>query len=216
MQRMRFLAKPLLGVFLFGCAGCATTSGSSQTSSTPTYRQTKTTAGLHKTGEKKMASDPKKSANPTAIIETTNGKIIVELYSDKAPKTVANFVKLAESGFYNGIIFHRVIPRFMVQTGDPDGTGRGGPGYQFEDEFHPELKHSSSGMLSMANAGPNTNGSQFFIIQRKEGTDWLEGKHTTFGRVTSGMRVVDKITTVALGSNDMPLDPVTFRVEVHK
>ncbi len=124
-------------------------------------------------------------------IETSKGTIQLELHDDKTPKTVANFVKLSEDGFYDGLKFHRVIDDFMVQGGCPNGDGRGGPGYQFEDEFHPELKHDGPGVLSMANAGPNTNGSQFFITH--VATPWLDGKHSVFGRVVEGLDVVNSI-----------------------
>jgi cyclophilin family peptidyl-prolyl cis-trans isomerase len=127
----------------------------------------------------------------TATIKTNRGDIKLELFADKAPRTVNNFVFLARDGFYNGVKFHRVIADFMVQTGDPTGTGRGGPGYRFADEFHPDLIHDGPGILSMANAGPNTNGSQFFITH--VATPWLDGKHAVFGRVTSGQDVVDAI-----------------------
>ena len=123
-----------------------------------------------------------------ATIKTTSGEIGLRLHADKAPRTVNNFVFLARDGFYDGVIFHRVINNFMAQTGDPTGTGTGGPGYNFEDEFHPELRHDGPGVLSMANAGPNTNGSQFFITY--VATDWLDDKHSVFGYVTSGMDVV--------------------------
>ena len=116
---------------------------------------------------------------------------MIELFADKAPKTVNNFVFLAQDGYYDGIKFHRVIADFMVQTGDPTGTGRGGPGYKFADEFHPSLRHSGPGILSMANAGPNSNGSQFFITHVK--TDWLDNKHSVFGKVTEGQDVVNAI-----------------------
>ncbi len=125
-----------------------------------------------------------------ATIETSRGTIRVELFEDKVPKTVANFEKLVNDGFYNGLKFHRVIPDFMVQTGCPQGTGTGGPGYQFEDEFHAELKHESPGILSMANSGPNTNGSQFYITH--VATPWLDGKHSVFGRVLEGQDIVDE------------------------
>lgn len=127
----------------------------------------------------------------TATIKTSRGTIRLELYNDKVPKTVENFEKLANKGFYNGLKFHRVIQDFMIQTGCPKGTGTGGPGYTFEDEFHPDLKHDGPGVLSMANAGPNTNGSQFFITH--VATPWLDGKHSVFGRVTEGQDVVDSI-----------------------
>ena len=143
---------------------------------------------------------------PKAVIETSKGRIVVELYPDQAPKTVANFVKLAKQGFYNGIIFHRVIPGFMIQTGDPTGTGRGGPGYTFADEFSPSLRHDSPGTLSMANAGPNTNGSQFFITLAA--TPWLDGKHTIFGRVIEGQSVVEQIGAAPRNAQDRPLTDI--------
>ncbi len=127
----------------------------------------------------------------TATIKTNKGVITLELYDDKTPKTVGNFEKLAGEGFYNGLKFHRVIDEFMVQTGCPLGTGTGDPGYKFEDEFHPELRHDGPGILSMANAGPNTNGSQFFITH--VATPWLDNKHSVFGKVTDGMDVVNSI-----------------------
>jgi cyclophilin family peptidyl-prolyl cis-trans isomerase len=141
----------------------------------------------------------------TATMNTTKGTIELELYPDDAPKTVENFVMLARDGYYDGVIFHRVIPDFMIQGGDPTGTGRGGPGYQFEDEFN---RHRvERGALAMANAGPNTNGSQFFIVTA-EATPWLDGKHTVFGRVTSGMDVVDEISTVDRDASDKPREDV--------
>ena len=140
-----------------------------------------------------------------ATIETNHGTIELELYPDDAPKTVDNFVKLAEDGFYDGVIFHRVIEGFMIQGGDPTGTGSGGPGYQFEDEANDH--RVVRGALAMANAGPNTNGSQFFIVTADEAS-WLDGKHTVFGRVTSGMDVVDTISSVPKDRNDRPRDEV--------
>ncbi len=129
--------------------------------------------------------------NLTASIETNKGTIKVKLYADKAPMTVANFVNLAQRGYYNGIKFHRVISDFMIQTGDPMGNGTGGPGYEFEDEFNSSLRHDGPGVLSMANRGPTTNGSQFFITHKE--TPWLDGKHTVFGQVVSGQDVVNQI-----------------------
>ena len=126
-----------------------------------------------------------------ATIKTSRGEIRIQLHDDRAPKTVANFEKLAGDGFYNGLKFHRVIADFMVQTGCPRGDGTGGPGYQFEDEFHAELRHDGPGVLSMANAGPNSNGSQFFITHVE--TSWLDGKHSVFGKVLEGQDVVDTI-----------------------
>ena len=136
-----------------------------------------------------MEIDPEKTY--TAHMETDKGKMVIELFADKAPKTVNNFVFLARQGFYDDVIFHRVIDNFMVQGGDPTGTGTGGPGYKFEDEFHLSLKHDKPGMLSMANAGANTNGSQFFITHVP--TPWLDNKHSVFGQVKEGMDVLMSI-----------------------
>jgi peptidyl-prolyl cis-trans isomerase B (cyclophilin B) len=130
-------------------------------------------------------------ADIQAVIKTTKGDIELSLYPEEAPMTVANFVNLSSRGYYNGIVFHRVIPDFMVQGGDPTGTGSGGPGYEFGDEFSPKLKHSTPGILSMANAGPGTNGSQFFITHVP--TPWLDNKHSIFGKVVVGQDVVNKI-----------------------
>jgi peptidyl-prolyl cis-trans isomerase B (cyclophilin B) len=138
-----------------------------------------------------------------ATMQTNQGAIEIELFDDDAPKTVENFKKLANDGFYNGVIFHRVIPDFMIQGGDPTGTGTGGPGYQFEDEFNDHKVER--GALAMANAGPNTNGSQFFIVTA-EATPWLDGKHTVFGKVTSGMEVVDTIEQTETDPRDKPLE----------
>jgi cyclophilin family peptidyl-prolyl cis-trans isomerase len=124
----------------------------------------------------------------TATFKTERGDIVVELYADRAPKTVENFVNLARAGFYDGTTFHRVIAGFMAQGGDPTGTGTGGPGYQFGDEFHPSLRHDAAGTLSMANAGPGTNGSQFFITHGP--TPHLDNRHSVFGKVTDGMDVL--------------------------
>src|SRR5580693_8336274 len=137
-------------------------------------------------------------------MNTTAGTIELELFDDDAPKTVENFRKLSADGFYDGVIFHRVIPDFMIQGGDPDGTGTGGPGYTFKDEFnsHKVVR----GALAMANAGPNTNGSQFFIVTA-ESAPWLDGKHTVFGQVADGMDTVDAIEGVQTGAGDRPVDP---------
>jgi len=140
-----------------------------------------------------------------ATLHTNHGPIVIELFDDDAPKTVANFTKLAADGFYDGIIFHRVIPDFMIQGGDPTGTGSGGPGYQFEDEFNDHKV--ARGALAMANAGPNTNGSQFFIVTA-DACPWLDGKHTVFGEVTSGMDVVDAISTADTGPGDKPREEI--------
>jgi peptidyl-prolyl cis-trans isomerase A (cyclophilin A) len=159
-----------------------------------------------------------------ATLKTSMGEIVILLFEDKAPKTVANFVALATGAkewtdpktnekvkrpLYNGTIFHRVIPGFMIQGGDPLGNGTGGPGYRFEDEFHPDLKHSKAGILSMANAGPNTNGSQFFITYKA--TPWLDGRHSVFGEVVKGQNVVDAIGNVARDSRDRPVKEIIIK-----
>ena len=136
-----------------------------------------------------MEIDPKKKY--TAHMKTDNGTLVIELFADKTPKTVNNFVFLSRAGFYDGVIFHRVIGNFMAQGGDPTGTGRGGPGYKFDDEFHPSLRHNKQGMLSMANAGPGTNGSQFFITHGP--TPHLDNHHTVFGQVVEGLDVLMSI-----------------------
>ena len=139
-----------------------------------------------------------------AQMNTSHGTISIELFDEDAPETVANFRKLAGDKFYDGVIFHRVISGFMIQGGDPDGTGMGGPGYTFADEIN---RHKVvRGALAMANAGPNTNGSQFFIVTT-DGAPWLDGKHTVFGQVTDGMDTVDSIEGVPTGANDRPVDP---------
>jgi peptidyl-prolyl cis-trans isomerase A (cyclophilin A) len=165
-----------------------------------------------------------RSAGTYATFETSQGNIVVRLLEKEAPKTVENFVGLAEGTkeftnektgkkekrrFYDGLIFHRVIPQFMIQGGCPHGTGIGGPGYKFADEFHHALKHSKPGKLSMANSGPNTNGSQFFITVAA--TPWLDNKHSIFGEVVEGQDVADKISKVPRDSNDRPRTPVTLQ-----
>jgi peptidyl-prolyl cis-trans isomerase B (cyclophilin B) len=147
-----------------------------------------------------------------ATLHTSAGPITVELFDDDAPKTVENFRKLAGDGFYDGLIFHRVIPEFMIQGGCPEGTGTGGPGYTFEDEFN--QNKIVRGALAMANAGPNTNGSQFFIVTT-EAAPWLDGKHTVFGRVKDGMETVDAIESTETDASDRPLEQqVIERVEL--
>src|SRR5262247_4343759 len=160
-------------------------------------------------------------AGTYAIFETSQGNIVIKLLEKEAPKTVENFVGLAEGTkeftnektgkkekrpFYDGLIFHRVIPDFMIQGGCPQGTGMGGPGYKFADEFHPSLKHAKPGKLSMANSGPNTNGSQFFITVAA--TPWLDNRHTVFGEVVEGQDVANKISKVGRDSSDRPRTPV--------
>jgi peptidyl-prolyl cis-trans isomerase A (cyclophilin A) len=147
-------------------------------------------------------------ANRHAQFKTSKGDFKLELFEDKAPITTGNFIKLAEDGYYNGLIFHRVIEGFMIQGGCPQGSGRGGPGYTIQDEFHPELKHSSPGILSMANAGPNTGGSQFFITLVE--TAWLDGRHAVFGQVVEGMEVVSTIGSVPTGAQDRPREDVVI------
>ena len=159
----------------------------------------------------------------TATLQTNEGRIVLRLLPDHAPKTVRNFVELAEGGrewthprtgqrssgkLYDGTIFHRVIPDFMIQGGDPLGTGTGGPGYQFADEFHPDLQFNRAGLLAMANAGPGTNGSQFFITTVS--TPWLNGRHTIFGEVIEGQDVVERISRLKTGSNDRPVEDVVI------
>src|SRR5215472_3054045 len=166
----------------------------------------------------------------TATLTTSQGTITIRLFPDHAPKTVRNFVELAEGGrewkdprtgqvtkdkLYNGTIFHRVIPQFMIQGGDPLGTGTGGPGYKFNDEIHPDLTFDRPYLLAMANSGPGTNGSQFFITTVP--TPWLTGKHTIFGEVTSGREIVDAISNVPTGRNDRPVDDVVLEsVEIER
>ncbi|MUV57940.1 peptidylprolyl isomerase [Halogeometricum sp. CBA1124] len=162
-------------------------------------------------------------SNPTATLHTNRGDIVVELFEERAPRTVENFVGLAtgekawtdpETGekrtdsLYEGTIFHRVIEDFMIQGGDPEGTGRGGPGYQFDDEFHDELRHDSAGKLSMANSGPNTNGSQFFITLGAQ--PHLDGRHAVFGEVVEGMDVVEEIGSLPTDRNDKPMKDVVI------
>ena len=150
-----------------------------------------------------------------AHFDTSLGNFTIQLFEEQAPKTVDNFVKLAEKDFYNGVIFHRVIDGFMIQGGDPTGTGRGGPGYKFADEFHPQLRHNSEGILSMANAGPNTNGSQFFITLAP--TPHLDNRHAVFGKVVEGMDVVKKIGKTQTGAMDRPVTDVVMKtVKIEK
>lgn len=171
-----------------------------------------------------LADAQEKKSPVYALLKTSMGEFVVQLFEDKAPKTVANFVDLATGNkewtdpktrervkrpLYNGTIFHRVIPGFMIQGGDPLGNGTGGPGYRFEDEFHSDLKHFKPGILSMANAGPNTNGSQFFIIHKA--TPWLDGKHSVFGEVITGQSVVDAIANVPRDFRDRPIKDVVLQ-----
>lgn len=144
--------------------------------------------------------------NPTVLLRTTQGDIRAEIFLDRAPKTAENFLKLVRQGFYDGLAFHRVIPGFMIQGGCPKGDGTGGPGYTIPDEFRPDLRHDGPGVLSMANAGPNTGGSQFFITLAP--TPWLDNRHSVFGHVRSGQAVVEKIAAVPRGADDRPRAPI--------
>ena len=155
-----------------------------------------------------MADRPYKTDNPVVEIASTLGKIAVELFPKEAPDTVANFLKLVEKGYYDGVIFHRVIPKFMVQTGDPTGAGRGGPGWTILDEFHPKLKLAKAGILAMANAGPDTGGSQFFITLAA--TPHLDNRHAIFGQVIEGQDVVVKIGDSPRDGSDRPRTPVAM------
>jgi cyclophilin family peptidyl-prolyl cis-trans isomerase len=147
-------------------------------------------------------------ANRSVQFQTNLGSFRAELFEEKAPSTTENFVSLVEKGFYDGIVFHRVIEGFMIQGGCPEGSGRGGPGYEIDDEFHPELRHSDEGVLSMANAGPNTGGSQFFVTLAA--TPWLDDRHAVFGKVVEGMEVVRKIGKTDTGRNDRPREDVVM------
>ena len=173
------------------------------------------TTGCSAAGMNDKDKGAKKMANPIAVFETNHGTFEIELFEDKAPITVKNFIDLAEKGFYDGLIFHRVIDGFMIQGGDPNGTGTGGPGYVIPDEFHKDLKHDSEGVLSMANAGPNTGGSQFFITLAA--TPWLDGHHSVFGKVVKGMDVVREIGKVDTDFQDKPLAKVVMeKVTIHR
>jgi cyclophilin family peptidyl-prolyl cis-trans isomerase len=156
-----------------------------------------------------MGIDPSKAYS--ARIETDQGEILCELHAEKAPTTVNNFVFLAREGFYDKVLFHRVIKDFMAQTGDPTGTGSGGPGYTFEDEFHPDLRHDSAEILSMANSGPSTNGSQFFVTH--VATPWLDDKHSVFGKVTEGMDILLSIAERDPGDSGAPATRIN-RIEI--
>ena len=166
------------------------------------------TTGCSAAGMNDKDKGAKKMTNPIAVFETNHGTFEIELFEDKAPITVKNFINLAEKGFYDGLIFHRVIDGFMIQGGDPNGMGTGGPGYTIPDEFHKDLKHDSEGVLSMANAGPNTGGSQFFITLAA--TPWLDGHHSVFGKVVKGMDVVREIGKVDTDFQDKPLAKVVM------
>ncbi len=203
-------------IFLTGCASSQNTSASATTScsSCQLSAQSQAVAASSAPAAQVVPAATVQTASVTqkdegivkVKIETNIGVIEANLFANEVPKTVENFVKLAEKGFYDGIIFHRVIPDFMVQTGDPTGTGMGGPGYQFADEFSPKLKHNKPGIFSMANSGPGTNGSQFFITAAA--TPWLDNKHSVFGEVTAGMDVVTKISLASRDRRDKPVNEI--------
>lgn len=165
------------------------------------------TMGLTACGNEKKVEQKVELA--TAVFNTSMGDFEVKLATDYAPSTSENFIKLVNQGFYNGLIFHRVIDDFMIQGGDPNGDGTGGPGYTIKDEFSSKLLHDSPGVISMANRGPNTGGSQFFITLRP--TNWLDGKHAVFGKVTKGMEVIFRIGKVKTDTNDRPIEPVVIK-----
>lgn len=155
------------------------------------------------------AQNTSMTKNPVVTFETNMGNFKAEIFQDKVPLTAGNFIKLAKDGFYNNLIFHRVIDRFMIQGGDPNGDGTGGSGYEIKDEFHSQLKHNSKGIFSMANSGPDTGGSQFFITLGP--TPHLDGKHAIFGKIIEGMDIVEKIGKVETDSSDRPLTPVVIK-----
>lgn len=193
----KFLIPLFALALLIGCSSEPTTMTPPDTNSIPTGFDGVLLSGKH-----------------TVVLKTTLGNMTIELDADKAPKTVTNFITLARSGYYDGLTFHRVIPRFMIQGGDPSGNGTGGAsifGATFEDEIN-DIK-LTRGVIAMANRGPDTNGSQFFIVQA-DGTPWLDGRHTAFGKVIAGDDVIDKIAAVSRDANDMPITPVTYTVEV--
>lgn len=202
---LRFFILNLLFLLLVSCNNKVETEGKENSEPTSDLNQS-------------IIQTKESDSMTVAIIKTNMGTIELELFADLVPKTVENFVGLANKGYYNGVIFHRVIDKFMIQGGDPTGTGRGGESFfggKFNDEFVTTLRHDSAGILSMANAGPNTNGSQFFITLAP--TPWLNGKHTIFGKVINGMDVVSAIGKVAKGPNDRPLkDEVIEKVEIEK
>lgn len=201
----------LLFISMFVFVGCSSPQVSFGTKSTSPDTETKPFTEPVVT-EPVAKTDPittdTMSENRHAVIETNLGTMELELFEQRAPITTKNFIDLSEKGFYDGIVFHRVIEDFMIQGGDPDGTGFGGPGYSIEDEFHSELKHDGAGYMSMANSGPDTGGSQFFITL--EATNFLDGKHAVFGKVVKGMDILEKIGTVETDSGDRPLEEVVM------
>ena len=200
-KRFRLMALALTLTFLVFTVACAGNQAAPQTENKPNASPA--------TPPQQSAVTPSGAKNPTAVFTTSMGTFTVELFADKVPATTKNFITLAEKNFYDGQIFHRVIDNFMIQGGDPKGNGTGGPGYSILDEFHPQLRHDGPGVLSMANAGPNTGGSQFFITLVP--TPWLDGKHAVFGRVVSGMEVIRAIGKTPVDSRDKPKQDVVIR-----
>lgn len=211
----KFLIPLFALALLIGCTPAAdTTNNPTDTTSSTSSNPDSMTQDPNQPGALAGFDGKLLTGKHVVVLKTTKGDITIELDADAAPKTVTNFIVLSQMGFYNGLSFHRVIPEFMIQGGDPNGDGTGG-GSIFGESFEDEANNlpMSRGALAMANRGPNTNGSQFFIVQAAE-TPWLQGRHTVFGRVTSGMDVVDAITTVERDANDKPTTPVTMEVEV--
>lgn len=217
-MKKTYLIVPLIAasVILVGCTGEATNSNTNESRETESNVNTQvnsnqnvnTSSGSETTTNQEKDMDRGQMAKK-AIIETSKGEIQIGLYTEKAPKTTQNFIDLIEKGFYDGLIFHRVIEGFMVQGGDPNGNGSGGPGYEIEDEFDDALTHSKKGILSMANRGPNTGGSQFFITLAE--TPWLDGKHAVFGEVISGEDVLMEIGTTETGAQDKPVEDIVMK-----
>lgn len=200
---LTIMHKKRRAAFLMLCTSMLLMTGCSSDSGSPAPSEKKTP----KTENEKPATPIGK--NRVARFETTKGSFTIELFESKAPITTKNFIDLVTKGFYDGVVFHRVIDSFMIQGGDPTGTGRGGPGYKIPDEFHPDLKHDSPGILSMANAGPNTGGSQFFITLGP--TPHLNNRHAVFGKVTEGLEVVRAIGKVATDAADRPREDVIMK-----
>uniref|UniRef100_UPI000AEDC2AE peptidylprolyl isomerase n=1 Tax=Massilibacillus massiliensis TaxID=1806837 RepID=UPI000AEDC2AE len=195
----------LVSMMLFVTVGCFGNSSQKQEE----QKSQGLSNGMKYSDMAKETKPPVNQKNRIAVFDTNQGQFQIELFEDKAPITTKNFITLVEKGFYNGLIFHRVIDGFMIQGGDPNGKGSGGPGYTIPDEFHPDLRHDRAGILSMANAGPNTGGSQFFITLGQ--TPWLDGKHSVFGAVVDGMDIVRKIGKVTTGANDKPVTDVVIQ-----
>ncbi|MFC1599510.1 peptidylprolyl isomerase [Patescibacteria group bacterium] len=193
---------------LVGCNGPQVQVGLTTTSDTDSEAKPFTEPVVTEPVEEDSITTDTMSDNRHAVIQTNLGTMELELFEQRAPITTKNFIDLAEKGFYDGIIFHRIIEDFMVQGGDPDGTGFGGPGYMIEDEFHPELTHSGAGIMSMANSGPDTGGSQFFITL--EATTWLDGKHAVFGKIVKGMDTLEDIGNAKTDSGDRPLEEIVM------